>query len=106
MTEEEYDIMKTHTTRGAEILSPLTGFDEVINGVKYHHERYDGRGYPDGLKGEDIPIIAAIIAVADTYDAITTDRSYRKGLSKEIAIAEITNFSGKQFNPKPVQAVG
>lgn len=105
LTEEEYEVMKTHTTRGAEILSPLTGFDEVINGVKYHHERYDGKGYPSGLKGEDIPIIAAIIAVADTYDAITTDRSYRKGLSKEIAIEEIIRFSGKQFNPKPVQAI-
>lgn len=105
LTEEEYEIMKTHTTRGAEILSALTGFDEVINGVKYHHERYDGRGYPEGLKGENIPIIAAIIAVADTFDAITTDRSYRKGVSKEIAIEEIKRFSGTQFNPKPVQAL-
>jgi len=97
--------MKTHTTRGAEILSPLTGFEEVINGVKYHHERYDGKGYPDGLKGEGIPMIAAIIAVADTFDAITTDRSYRKGLTREVAMVEIQNFSGKQFNPKPVQAL-
>jgi putative nucleotidyltransferase with HDIG domain len=105
LTEEEYEIMKSHTTRGAEILSPLTGFDEVINGVKYHHERYDGKGYPVGLKGDDIPIIAAIIAVADTYDAITTDRSYRKGLSKEIAISEIQKFSERQFHPKPVQAL-
>lgn len=105
LTEEEYELMKTHTTRGAEILSALTGFEEVINGVKYHHERYDGRGYPDGLKGEDIPIIAAIIAVADTFDAITTDRSYRKGLSKETAIIEIQKNSSKQFNPKPVQAL-
>ena len=105
LTEEEYEIMKTHTTRGAEILSALTGFEEVINGVKYHHERYDGKGYPDGLVGENIPMIAAIIAVADTFDAITTDRSYRKGLSKEIAIAEIQKFSMKQFHPKPVQAL-
>jgi putative nucleotidyltransferase with HDIG domain len=105
LTEEEYEIMKSHTTRGAEILSPLTGFDEVINGVKYHHERYDGKGYPDGLKGEGIPMIAAIIAVADTFDAITTDRSYRKGLSKEVAMEEIQKFSSKQFNPKPVQAL-
>ena len=105
LTPEEYEIMKTHTTRGAEILSPLTGFEECINGVKYHHERYDGAGYPDGLKGESIPMIAAIIAVADTFDAITTDRSYRKGLSKEIALAEIQKYSGKQFNPRPVQAL-
>ncbi len=105
LTPQEYETMKTHTTRGAEILSPLTGFEECINGVKYHHERYDGSGYPDGLKGESIPMIAAIIAVADTFDAITTDRSYRKGLSKEIAITEIQKYSGKQFNPKPVQAL-
>jgi HD-GYP domain-containing protein (c-di-GMP phosphodiesterase class II) len=105
LTPEEYEIMKTHTTRGAEILSPLTGFEECINGVKYHHERYDGAGYPDGLKGESIPMVAAIIAVADTFDAITTDRSYRKGLSKEIALAEIQKYSGKQFNPKPAQAL-
>ena len=105
LTEEEYEIMKTHTSRGAEILSSLTGFEEVINGVKYHHERYDGKGYPDGLTGENIPMIAAIIAVADTFDAITTDRSYRKGLSKEVAIGEVQKFSMKQFNPKPVQAL-
>lgn len=105
LTDEEYEIMKTHTTRGAEILSPLTGFDEVINGVKFHHERYDGKGYPSGLKGDDIPIIAAIIGVADTYDAITTDRSYRKGLSKEIAIGEIQKYSTKQFHPLPVAAI-
>ncbi len=105
LTPQEYEIMKTHTTRGAEILSPLTGFEECINGVKYHHERYDGAGYPDGLKGESIPMIAAIIAVADTFDAITTDRSYRKGLSKEIALAEIQKYSGKQFNPRPVRAI-
>lgn len=105
LTEEEYEIMKTHTTRGAEILSALTGFDEVINGVKYHHERYDGKGYPDGLSGENIPMIASIIAVADTFDAITTDRSYRKGVSKESAIVEVQKYICKQFNPKPVQAL-
>ncbi len=105
LTPEEYEIMKTHTTRGAEILSPLTGFEECIAGVKHHHEFYNGTGYPDGLKGEEIPMVAAIIAVADTFDAMTTDRSYRKGLSKEVTIAEIQEFAGKQFNPKPVQAL-
>jgi putative nucleotidyltransferase with HDIG domain len=105
LTPEEYEIIKSHTTRGAEILAPLTGFEEVINGVKYHHERYDGRGYPEGLKGEDIPMIAAIIAVADTFDAMTTDRPYRKGLSKESAILEIQECIHKQFNRKPVDAL-
>ncbi len=105
LTNAEYEIMKTHTTRGVEILAPLTGFEECISGVKSHHERYDGGGYPEGLKGEAIPMVAAIIAVADTFDAITTDRSYRKGLSKEIAILEIQKNACKQFNPKPVQAL-
>ncbi len=105
LTPQEYEMMKTHTTRGAEILSPLTGFEECIAGVKYHHEHYDGTGYPDGLKGEEIPMVAAIIAVADAFDAITTDRSYRKGLSKDLAMGEIQKFVGKQFNPKPVQAL-
>jgi HD-GYP domain-containing protein (c-di-GMP phosphodiesterase class II) len=105
LTAEEYDIMKTHTTRGAEILAPLTGFEEVINGVKHHHERYDGKGYPDGLVGENIPMIAAIISVADTFDAITTDRSYRKGMSKEVAILEIQKHINSQFHPKPAQAL-
>ena len=105
LTPEEYEIMKTHTTRGAEILSPLTGFEECIAGVKYHHEHYDGSGYPEGLRGDQIPLVAATIAVADAFDAMTTDRSYRKGLSKETAIIEIQKFSGKQFNPKPVMAL-
>ncbi|MBF0490392.1 MAG: HD domain-containing protein [Candidatus Omnitrophica bacterium] len=105
LTAEEYEIMKSHTTRGAEILSPLTGFEECIFGVKYHHEQYDGRGYPEGLKGEEIPMVASIIAVADAFDAMTTDRSYRKGLGKDVAIAEVVKFTGKQFNPKPAQAL-
>jgi len=105
LTSEEYEIMKSHTTRGAEILAPLMGFEEVINGVKYHHERYDGKGYPEGLKGEDIPMIAAIIAVADTFDAMTTDRPYRKGFSKEKAILEIQSYIYKQFHRKPVEAL-
>lgn len=104
LTDEEYDIMKTHTTRGAEILAPLTDFEDCIDGVKYHHERYDGRGYPEGLEGDNIPIIAAIIAVGDTYDAMTTDRSYRAGLTKEVAVAEIKKNIGKQFNPLPAKA--
>ena len=105
LTVDEYTVMKLHTVKGAEILKHLEGFEECIKGVKYHHERYDGAGYPDGLKGEEIPMIAAIIAVADTLDAITTDRSYRKGLSKESAIREIERLIGRQFNPKPVKAL-
>jgi putative nucleotidyltransferase with HDIG domain len=105
LTAEEFDIMKTHTTRGAEILSHINGFEDCIAGVKHHHERYDGKGYPEGLKGESIPMVAAIIAVADTFDAMTTDRSYRKGLSKDAAMQEIQKCIGTQFNPKPVMAL-
>ena len=71
--------------------------------MKYHHERYDGHGYPEGLKGENIPMVAAIIAVADTFDAMTTDRPYRKGLNKDKAIAEIKECVNKQFNPTNLQ---
>ena len=105
LTESEYDIMKTHTLRGAEILSSLTGFEECINGVKYHHERYDGKGYPEGLRGDKIPMVACIISVADTFDALTTDRSYRRGVAKDLAIQEIQKNISKQFHPKPAQAL-
>ena len=105
LTPDEYEIMKTHTARGVEILASLTGFEEVMSGVKYHHERYDGKGYPDGLKGEAVPMIAAIIAVADTFDAMTTDRPYRRALSRQKAVAEIQEGVNKQFNRKPVEAL-
>lgn len=105
LTPDELKIMHKHTIYGAEILKPLSELKDSIDGVKYHHERYDGKGYPEGLKGEGIPIIAAIIAVADTFDAMTTDRPYRKGLSRVEAIAEIQKQSGVQFNPKVVQAI-
>ena len=105
LTKEEFEIMKRHTTMGEEILKPLSALKDCIDGVKYHHERYDGKGYPAGLKGEAIPITAAIIAVADTFDAMTTDRPYRKAYSKEEAVAEIRLNAGIQFNAKPVQAL-
>ncbi len=106
LTPEEFELMKTHTVRGVEILKPLAHeFKESMKGVRSHHERYDGKGYPDGLRGDQIPIMAAIIAVADTFDAMTSDRPYRKGLSKSVAIEEIRRNSGVQFNPLVVQAM-
>ena len=105
LTEEEFNLMKCHPVKGVEILKPLAEFEECMKGVKYHHERYDGKGYPEGLKGEEIPMVAAIIAVADTFDAMTTDRPYRKGLTKEMAIDELKKNSGIQFNPLPVKAM-
>ncbi len=105
LTEEEYAQIKQHTLRGVEIVASLKLDLSCIQGIKNHHERYDGKGYPQGLKGENIPIIAAIISVADTFDAMTTTRSYRKGLDEDFAISEIRKESGIQFNPLPVQAI-
>jgi HD-GYP domain-containing protein (c-di-GMP phosphodiesterase class II) len=105
LTEEEFAVMKTHAARGAEIMSQVKDFEGCIAGVKYHHERYNGSGYPEGLKGDEIPLIATIIAVADAFDAMTTDRPYRKALTKEYAIQEIRQLSGVMFHPKPAQAI-
>jgi len=99
LNQEEKKKMQEHPSVGALILQPIKELAEPLSGVKYHHERYDGSGYPEGLKGEQIPVIALIIAVADAFDAMTTDRPYRRALSKEEAVKEIRNASGKQFDP-------
>jgi len=104
LTFEEFATIKEHTLSGIKILQPIRQLKECIKGVKYHHERYDGRGYPERLKGEEIPLIAAIIAVADTFDAMTSDRPYRKALTREQAIIEVKNGSGTQFNPLVAKA--
>lgn len=104
LTPEEFEVMKTHVTRGADILSPIRDFEGCVAGVRGHHERYDGSGYPDGLKGDEIPLVASIISVADTYDAITSDRPYRKGKPKQVAVDEISRLSGVWFHPAPSQA--
>lgn len=100
LTKEEYDVIKGHTLTGAQILSEITAVPELIYGAKYHHERYDGKGYPCGLKGEEVPEIASLIAVADAYDAMTSNRSYRKLLPQETVKEEIENGLGTQFHPK------
>lgn len=100
LTDEEYNLIKAHTITGAQILSEISSYPDLINGAKYHHERYDGRGYPCGLKGEEIPEIAAIIGVADAYDAMTSNRSYRKMLPQEVVRNEISKGLGTQFHPK------
>ena len=97
--------MKQHTLRGDEMVRPLSLPKECLEGIKHHHERFDGKGYPDGLKGEGIPTVAAIMAVADAFDAMTSDRPYRKGMSKEVAIEEIKRCAGAQFNPVCVKAM-
>ena len=105
LTVEEYDIMKRHTITGAEIVRPLSLPKDCVDGIYYHHESFDGSGYPEGIKGLDIPLMAAIISVADAYDAMTSDRPYRQGMSRETALAEIRNKSGIQFHPIVAQAI-
>ncbi len=96
---DEYQLMKQHTEFGRQILAEVTSIPDVALGAKYHHEHYDGTGYNDSLRGTDIPLIARIIGVADSYDAMTSARSYRRGLSKAEAVNELSRCSGTQFDP-------
>ncbi|MBW2699226.1 MAG: GAF domain-containing protein [Deltaproteobacteria bacterium] len=104
LDDEEYGMMKRHPVMGCEILAHISYFSAALPGIRNHHERHDGRGYPDGLRAEEIPPIARIIAVADTYDAMTSDRPYRKGLDSRFALQEIRFCSGSQFDPDVVIA--
>lgn len=104
LTDEEYAIIKKHPAIGAKILRPVDFLADKIPGVLHHHEYYDGRGYPDHLTGEDIPLAGRIICVADAFDAMTTNRPYRKGLTVKTAVGELKKFSGKQFDPVCVEA--
>ena len=100
LTEEEYKIIKKHPENGERVLNSINRLEGIKFSVKHHHERWDGNGYPDGLKGEEIPMATQIITIVDAYDAMTTDRSYRKALSKEEALIEVKLNRGKQFSPK------
>ena len=95
--------MEEHPLVGAIILQPIKGMEGVAIAVKAHHERYDGKGYPDGLRGNEIPLMTRIISVADTFDSMTTDRPYRRRLSDAAAVREIEACSGGQFDPVVVQ---
>ncbi len=99
LDDREFEIIKGHPAKGSKILSSIKEMPELTIGARYHHERYDGRGYPDGLKGEEIPEEARIIAVADAYDAMSSNRSYRKSLPQEVVRAEIEKGKGTQFDP-------
>ncbi len=99
LTDEEYELMKSHPARAEKMLMGIKKLTVVSNWLRCHHERWDGKGYPYGLKGEEIPISGRIIALADTYDAMTSTRSYRKALSHETAIEEIKRCAGTQFDP-------
>ena len=99
LTDEEYDIIKTHSAIGYDILKNITQIPDIATGARSHHERFDGRGYPDGLEGSDIKEIARIIGVADAYDAMTSNRSYRRSLPQDVVRAEILKGLGSQFDP-------
>lgn len=99
LTCQEYEIIKSHTTKGAELLKDFTAIKDISVGALYHHERFDGKGYPTGLKGEDIPLVARIICVADSYDAMSSNRCYRAQLDKEYILDQLISNKGKQFDP-------
>src|SRR5690606_36392089 len=100
LSAEEYASTNRHPVLGKEILDPIAFLAPVVPGVHLHHERWDGRGYPLGLRGQEIPLIARIIAVADTYDAMTSDRTYRRALPHEVTVGEIQRCAGTQFDPE------
>lgn len=104
LTNKEYELMQEHSEMGWRILQGINGLEEMSTMVRHHHERYDGKGYPDGLKGEAIPEGAAVIGVADAFDAMTTTRSYRVSISISEACRRIKDDRGAQFHPRVVDA--
>ena len=99
LTDEEFAVIKSHTTTGGDILSMAQDLSGCAQVARYHHERYDGRGYPEGLKGDEIPVHARIVAIADAYDAMRSDRIYRKGLPLDVIHEELAKGNGTQFDP-------
>lgn len=104
LTEDEFKLIKTHPARGAAIIEPAKFLKEKIPLIKYHHERYDGKGYPDGLAADSIPKLARIVCVADSFDAMTSKRAYRDNIGQEAAVTELKRCSGSQFDPSVVEA--
>ena len=105
LTAEEFEVMKTHTTKGANILREVEQLAEMLPGIELHHESLDGRGYPYGLKGDQIPLLARVIAVADTFDALTTNRPYQNAHTPDQALTIIHNLAGKRLDPAAVAAL-
>ncbi|MDQ5871585.1 MAG: HD domain-containing protein [Acidobacteriota bacterium] len=105
LTEEEFEIMKTHPAKGAAIMEAIPELRDVIPGMKHHHERWEGGGYPDGLKGEDIPLQARIVSVADTFDAMTTTRPYQRAMEVRFVFQKLRDLAGNRFDPTVVAAL-
>jgi HD-GYP domain-containing protein (c-di-GMP phosphodiesterase class II) len=104
LTDEEFQVLKQHPVIGEEILKPIPSMAHVLPVVRHHHEKWDGRGYPDGLKGEESPLAARIVSITDAYDAMISDRPYRKGMPVEAAVAELKKCAGTQFDPRLADA--
>jgi len=104
LTDEEFAVIKRHPAMGANIMEPIKQLKDIIPGMRHHHEAFDGNGYPEGLAGGEIPLIARVIAVADTFDAMTSDRLYQKAMDDDFVIKTLMHLSGVRFDPKVVQA--
>jgi putative nucleotidyltransferase with HDIG domain len=104
LDDDEFNVIKGHPKKGHDILQPLEQLATCLPGILHHHERYDGKGYPHGLKGEEIPFLARIIAVADTFDAITSTRAYRSANGAEKALGIVDDVAGTQLDPVVVEA--
>ncbi|UCF87256.1 MAG: HD-GYP domain-containing protein, partial [Nitrospiraceae bacterium] len=102
LTDEEFALIRQHPKQGVKILEPIKGMESVLPVIRNHHERLDGRGYPDGLKGEEISLLARILCVADSYDAMLTSRPYRNSTGKDYAMDELKRCAGSQFDPQVV----
>lgn len=105
LTDDEFTIMKQHPEIGSQIMAPIRALKDIIPGIRNHHETWDGRGYPDGLKGEEIPLVARIIGAADTFDAMTTTRPYQQAATLEYVLGKMTAMSGTRFAPPVVRAL-
>jgi HD-GYP domain-containing protein (c-di-GMP phosphodiesterase class II) len=105
LTDEEFEIMKTHPSKGYEILKDLSMLTDELKIVRSHHERFDGKGYPDRKKGDELPIYVWIVSGADALDAMTSDRPYRKGMSFEVAMSEVEKGAGSHFHPTVAAAM-
>jgi len=104
LSDEEFALIRQHPVRGEEILKPIKQFEELLPIVRHHHERMDGKGYPDGLLNGQIPFLSKIICIADSYDSMTSDRPYRPAPPPEYAISELKRCKGTQFEPQAVEA--
>jgi len=104
LTDTEFEAVKSHATTGEKMLSPIPFLNKVAEIIRHHHEKYDGTGYPDCINGENIPLTARILAVADAFDAMTSERSYRERIDPDVAIEELKSLSGTQFDPMVIKA--